>query len=647
MPASVRRLTWAAVVFGLALTAASLVVQDRTYDEPYHIQWSRRLLFKGRTERDSNPLFNSKTPIMVPNVLARELALRAGASPDGELVASRLPGLAWYAATLGVVFLIGRRHVSPTAAGLATTATALDPSLMANAAVATVDAPYTFATLWALAAALRFAEAPGPRRGGLLGLALGVAFVTKFTAVLLGPGLLLLPLAFRGWPAGGARRTLLGLAAVATVAVLVVDVAYLGIGLARPLGAIRWKSAVLEALAAALPGLRLPLPADFLTGLDICLAHERGRAWNVILLGRLYPDGVWHYFLSSWLLKTPVLLILAQLAGLAVALRARALFRPALAFLGLNLLLHLGYFSVLFRAQIGYRYVLMCVPLLALLAAAGWERCAPRRWAPAAAAAVAALSAAESLPYLGNALAFTNLALQPKSAAFRYLTNSSIDWGQNRRKLRAWLPSQPFADAHLEPSHALPGVNVIGLNRLAGAVRFEQHRWLREHATPFAHFRHTYLLFSLDEATFQRLLEEDRRLPALPPGDRSCAPEATTAPVPLAAFGGFPDAAQAWLLCVAHAEAVDLVMRARQGGPAVGNPKALPRDWERLRPGDALWFRLEPGTQALVIGRLHLAELGLEARGGAATVALRPARIRKKKGIELLPAARGAERGTP
>jgi hypothetical protein len=579
---------------------------------------------------------------MLPNVLAREAALRAGFSDDAELVASRLPGLAWYAATLGIVWLLGRRYLSPAGAALATAATALDPSLAANAALATVDAPYTFATLWALAAALRFAEAPGPARGALLGVAVGFAFVTKFTAVLLVPGLLLLPLALRGWPAGGARRTLPGLAAAGLVAVAVVDLAYLGVAVARPLAAIRFKSEPFLALAAALPGLRLPLPADFLTGLDVCLAHERGRAWNVILLGRLYPDGVWHYFLVSWLLKTPVLLVLAQLASLAVALRRRVLLRPALAFLGLSLLLHLAYFSLLFRAQIGYRYVLMCIPLLALLAAAGWERVAERRWAPAAATAVAVIGAVEALPYLGNALAFTSAGLQPKTAAFRYLTNSSIDWGQNRRKLRAWLPAQRFGPVHVEPPHALPGVNVIGLNRLAGAARFSQHRWLREHAQPTAHFRHTYLLFRVDAPTFERLLDADRRWPALPEADATCGLEATTPPVALDGFSGFPPTAQAWVACVANLSPVDLVLRVLRGSPAVGGLATLPRDWERFQAGDEAWFRLVAGAHALVVARLHLAELRLEARGGPATIALRPARVRKKKGIELLPPALAA-----
>ena len=42
----------------------------------------------------------------------------------------------------------------------------------------------------------------------------------------------------------------------------------------------------------------------------------------------------------------------------------------------LTLLVHLAYFSLLYRTQLGYRFVLMCVPLGYLLAAAGLARLA-------------------------------------------------------------------------------------------------------------------------------------------------------------------------------------------------------------------------------------------------------------------------------
>lgn len=651
VPRALRALTLLALAFGLSSVVWAAWEQDLTYDEPTHLQWSRRLLEERVSERRSDPMWNSKTPVMIPNVLAKKAGRAAGLSGGRALTfCARLPGFFWYAALLLAVFLLARRLAGPLAAHLAAIAAALDPNLVANAAVATVDAPYTLATLLALAAGLRYAEQPGLARAALVGLALGFAFATKFTAFLLIPGLALIPLVYRLLPrraqdggAVGFRRApaalLADAAVVAAVAMAGLSAAYLFVDLAPRLGTLTWKSDLMARVAAALPGLRLPLPADFLTGFDICMAHERERAWSVLILGRSYADGVGFYFLVSWLLKTPLALLAAQTAGLGLLLRARRCGGPALVALLLNLGLHLFYFSFLFRAQIGYRYVLMGVPLLALLAAAGWAGRASARALTAGAWIVALGAAAEALPYLGNTLAFTNVLVQPKSEAYRYLTNSSIDWGQNDEKLRPWLEKQGWGAALVEPVHIRPGLNVIGLNVLAGAGQWRQHRWLREHARPGGHFRHTYLWFEISPAAYERFLYEDRRLPADPQDEALCAPELTRGPVELATLGSFPDSAEpspAWVVCVTNGTTVDLGFSVDGGGPLLGRPSWLVRDWDRLRAGEQAWYRLEPGVHALAVTRLARYQGHFELRGGTATFRLRPARVRKAQPLELL-----------
>ena len=44
---------------------------------------------------------------------------------------------------------------------------------------------------------------------------------------------------------------------------------------------------------------------------------------------------------------------------------------PTLAYLGLGLALNLAYFSFFFATQVGFRFVLMCLPIVALIAGAG------------------------------------------------------------------------------------------------------------------------------------------------------------------------------------------------------------------------------------------------------------------------------------
>jgi hypothetical protein len=85
----------------------------------------------------------------------------------------------------------------------------------------------------------------------------------------------------------------------------------------------------------------------------------------VVLLDRWYPRGVWYYFLVVWLLKEPVLLLAAQVYGLGRTAATRALWTdPTLAFLAASLGLNLAYFSFFFATQVGFRFVLMCLPIV-------------------------------------------------------------------------------------------------------------------------------------------------------------------------------------------------------------------------------------------------------------------------------------------
>jgi len=126
--------------------------QGETYDEPAHIAYARRLVETGETERLSVLHFNSKTPGSVPNAIARQAAKQwLGVRGPGRLLFfARLPTVLTLAVLLAAVFVIGRRFLGEAAACLATTACALDPNLIANSSVATVDTLYALATLLTL-----------------------------------------------------------------------------------------------------------------------------------------------------------------------------------------------------------------------------------------------------------------------------------------------------------------------------------------------------------------------------------------------------------------------------------------------------------------------------------------------------------------
>ena len=579
-----------------------------TYDEAFHLGWTERFLDRGVSERASQERLNSKTPIMLPGVLARKAAGSAGVTDAGTLRwFARAPSAIWLALLLGLVYAAGRA-IGPRTGALAVAATALDPNLAAHASLATADMPFAAATLATLLSGYRFWARPSGLRAVLLGAALGVAFVAKVSAVLLLPGLAVLPLlARRAERAGAVRRLAVLLLLAVVVAWAVVCGAYFGREMGRPLSAIDLRSGVFTRLAAAAPGLRLPVPAPLLTALDASLRAERGE-WNVVVRGRRYTSGVWYYFAFLWLLKTPLLLLVAEIWGLARAMtRKDVRDHPWIRLLASNLGLVLAYFSLAFHAQIGYRYVLMALPLAYLVAAAGLATLAPGPLPKVLGAAVVLSALAENLAYLGNPLSFTNVAVQPKRLAYRLLADSNIDWGQNREWLADWLREREWNAARIDPVHVLPGRNVIDLNALAGVFDFEQHRWVREHIEPGGHLGHTYLWYLVDDETFNRFLYDTRRLRPDPFAATVCPesldyalqPNGSEAPFSLRRM---PRPDETSVACVVARRDTDVAFGITKGAADVGVLVAPGQcRAQAVNEGQEVWWRLEPGTHALCV----------------------------------------------
>src|SRR6185295_8082510 len=287
----------------------------------------------------------------------------------------------------------------------------------------------------------------------------------------------------------------------------------------------------------------------------------------------------------------------------------------------------LGYFSLAFHAQIGYRYVLMLVPITYLIAAAGLASVPPRpRW-KALGALVVLSAVAENVPYLGNPLAFTNSAVQPKRDAYRLLADSNIDWGQNRERLPGWLAEREWNAARVDPVHVLPGRNVIGLNALAGVFDFEQYRWVREHLEPGGHLGHTYLWYLVDDETFNRFLYDSRRLvpdalaSAVCPDSLEYAlqPNGTEVPFTLRRM---PRPNETSVACVVARRDTDVGFRVTSGAAHVGVLMARgARHARTLRRGPALSPHLAslPAGGILADPRLERARRVAPAHSGTDT----------------------------
>lgn len=601
----------ALALFAVGNAAWSAWNESWTIDEPVHLGWSRRVLETGSTDRDDNDRYNTKTPVSMLNVLSQMSAESFTASDQVQRFAARLPNVFLLAGLLAATFALGAWVGGPPVAAIAAAGASLDPNLVAHSSHVTVDTPYALATLLTLWAGAALADRPRLAAGAWLGLALGFAFLAKFSAVLLLGALVLLPVAApRPSPPGYPRRLALATLMAGIVAYAVICAGYLFIEVGTPLGSLGFRSDLFRQLASLAPGLPSPFPAAFLTGLDQSIADDRGHDWGVYLVGKAWPGGVWFYFPFLWLVKTPLLMLLAQTVGLARVVWSRAaLVELRTRYLLANLTIALLYFSFLFRTQIGYRFVLMCVPLAWVVAARGLAPLVAFRTGAAAIVLAAVVGLAENLVYFGDPLAFTNAAVWPKREAFRLIGDSNIDWRQNRDRIQELLRDRGIK-TRLDPVHLLPGHVTLTVFEITQPGN--EARWIRENLDPVEHYLHTYLAFEVTREQFDRFMDANRRLPATLEGAARCR-EGEGERKPIGSGVAFsieehPARATAWVACVDAKERADVIFKSKKGTIEVGHYAAAGtclRD--EIEDGQEAWFRLEPGLHALCVvePRMH------------------------------------------
>lgn len=382
---------------------------------------------------------------------------------DRLLFRGRLAVMALGALLAAAVYWWTRLHWGAAAAALALLLCVLSPETLAHGQLVTMDLGVALFIFLCVAAFERLTECTTTARVAAAGLALGAALATKSSAFVLCPILAVLalrralvdePLPSRlgrlSSPIATRRGRVVHLAAclavMAALALAVLWTAYLFTPRVSADPAAQagldwegnWPRSRLAAAAASLARESGLLPEAYVFGVLKVFAHAEARP--AFLMGERSERGFWRYYFTSIALKTP----LALFCLLAVALltlrhhRARGqiewcLWLPPLLYLAL---------AASRPINIGHRYVLPVYPFLFVIAgrAAAWAFAAGRRpaarWLMAALAGWYALSVVRVHPHY---LAYFNELAGGPANGYRYLVDSSLDWGQDLKELARWL----------------------------------------------------------------------------------------------------------------------------------------------------------------------------------------------------------------
>ena len=469
------------VLLALGLAASTWSTFDQTWDEPEHLAAGLSLLDRGQYVYDIQHPPLARLALALGPYLAgarsqgkpppdgkpEGLAILYGSGHYAEyLTLARAGALPFLALLVVMTYVWGRTVLGPWGALVGAAFAATTPVILGHGALATLDVPAAATCLLALYATLRWLETGRWRATLWLGLALGLAFGTKLSALpFCGIGALVL-LLLRHWeregradaappvpPAtwvGGAALAALGIGAVLTLAyggrfVYLTDQTH------KFNQALWWlfgdRGTLHDWAYSLFAQVRVPQALQwYLGGIEAVTVHNDTGHLSY-LLGEERLNGWWYFYLVALAAKTPLPLQVLGVAGLLMLVRdgwrerdARRLALPAI-FVAL-----MSFASAFSHINIGVRHVIVLYPLLAIGAAYTLvqERAerlrSPGRLRNLLVAAVLGALVLMQATTLWRAwpdyLAYFNvLVADPEHV----VVDSDLDWGQDLKRLIARL----------------------------------------------------------------------------------------------------------------------------------------------------------------------------------------------------------------
>ncbi len=400
-------------------------------------------------------------------IFGHQFFYETGADHFPRLMAGRAMIALFSVGTGILVFCWSRRRFGDAGGLVSLVLFAFSPDFLAHGALVTSDVCMVFFFFAALAAWWRHLHDGGAASWWLSAVVLGLAFVAKYSAVLLIPMMVLMAgaraLAPEPWriagrqfssPLGRFSAAALSAAGQALVVAAVIW-AFYGFRYSafnpalppadhfiRPWADYVGRTGLVGEITRWLAALRA-LPEGFLYGFDYVLATTGMR--SAFLNGELSITGWRTFFVWTFFLKTTLPVI--GLAGLLAAGLARLVasgragwprlypWTPLLVLLAVY-----GVSSLASQLNIGHRHILPLYPILFIAAGRlGRVFVTPLRWPAAVVATLLGWHAAAAVHIAPHHLAYFNPLAGGPANGWRHLVDSSLDWGQDLPALRRWL----------------------------------------------------------------------------------------------------------------------------------------------------------------------------------------------------------------
>lgn len=392
--------------------------------------------------------------------IAQAFLFESGNNSEFLLLCARTTMLAWSIAAGLIVFFWSRKIWGSTAAIGSLALFAFSPTTLAHAPLVTSDMCAAVCLLGAIAAWWQMCLGPSFLRAGAAGIATGLAFLAKFSAVTLLPVFAALAaIALYVEPGshsrGRARQLFVAIGFAVAVVYALIWAFFLfrysaanvpAIPFSRfyiPWEIVSERGGILRDVAQFARTWHI-FPEAYLYGFSFVLYFSAER--GAFLAGQFSTTGWWWFFPFAFFVKSTIGELVV--AGLVLArgwFAARKMIGATIDRALRSPLLPLALFGVVFGAisvgshlNIGQRHILPLYLILFIMSGALFSASCPILLRIAAGLAVLG-SAVETWSNSPNHLAFFNRLVGGPQNGWHLLVDSSLDWGQDVAPLADWV----------------------------------------------------------------------------------------------------------------------------------------------------------------------------------------------------------------
>lgn len=405
-----------------------------------------------------------------------------GNNADTILFASRLPILMLAIFLGGVIFVFAKKHFGPRVATLAVFLYALEPNLLAHSRFVTTDLGIAAFNFFALVGIWRWLKKPNKANLLLSAVLFALAQLAKFSALMLIPFLLLIVGIWivvskePPWFWQRVKTFGFGILAIFVLGFSLVWLVYIPhtINMPEPVqdklieaslpGGFQKKAGSYLIQYNHLPGVK-PFAQYALGALMVFNRVSSGN--TTYFLGEVTNQSFVAYFPVNYLIKTPIALLVLVASGLSSGVWLYFKRRPLLVwpkfknyvrehlieFTSLAYIAYYSYLSISGNLNLGIRHLLPIMPLVFILVARQAVRLYDYLKTRLAKTLMRISFGGLLLWYLAANLitfpsyvAYFNEFIGGPGSASKYVTDSSVDWGQDLRRLVSYVKAHPEID---------------------------------------------------------------------------------------------------------------------------------------------------------------------------------------------------------